>query len=231
MSSNEEELLGSAIYDLICEFSTAKGRILDIGSADGRICEKYIYEARESFAIEPNAILYSLLKRRLSAKTICLLGEFPDLPKVHLNLDAIVASHMLYHLDQNNLVCFLQCARSQLKYGGILILVLWNNESEAWKLCARYTPERWLWTAEDVVSDATLNDIAGTGFKLIKEAHISPSIKAYTAEAQRAIFRFLFGSQTSPALLGDAFQDHSAVFSLRAGLDNSQTIFVLRAIE
>jgi hypothetical protein len=227
VSSNEEISLGPLLHDLVHGRGEAR-RLLDIGSADGRLTKQVGRDCDHITFFEPNPVLYSLSLSRLRPVVTTLDAWntiFPDGNSDAAKHDAAIVSHVLYHVQREAWPIFFASLACKVRPGGLLLVVLWNDNSEARRLSVAIDPSRWLICASDL--EEAMELIAAAGFALIRRIVLRPRVRTFSAEVAGLVTAFLAGQRNS---IDSHRSDNARALCskmLDEGISNQQTVFVL----
>ncbi len=112
-----------------------RGRLLDIGSGDGRFVEHMARHGWEATGIDPSPAAFAIVRRHAHGRFACGSLEAFDFGRG--SLDAITMWQVLEHVGEP-MPLLLRC-RHMLRPGGVLVASVPNLEG----LSARLTGERW----------------------------------------------------------------------------------------
>jgi 2-polyprenyl-3-methyl-5-hydroxy-6-metoxy-1,4-benzoquinol methylase len=200
ISSDEQVLLAEKIIQSIETFRGRGQKVIDIGCADGGLTRRFARLFKSITVFEPNELLFSHAVSKLSRETIQLhpYNEvFPPSDDVLLdNFDTAIVSHVLYHVDKEHWHSFFNAVSRALRMGGVCIVALWNEESQARDFLRRAAPERrFVCSAEDLLSHKGKSLLFDAGLEIVKVEKIAPVIKAHSQSAAESIIKFLLGSE------------------------------------
>jgi len=199
-----------------------RGRLLDIGCADGRITAAIAAHFGEVDVIEPNPLLYSLAMSRLSHGRYRLRGTNDTVAPYSGPYELILASHMLYHVAIEGWGAFFSAMAQQLDASGEIAVILWDRDSEARQLTLGKAPNRWLCCTEDLYERQ--ERIEKCGLHLRVSHSFTPAIRPSTIVAARLILRFLLGRASHSS--SDDDMEAMSQRILNHGLSNQQTLTV-----
>ena len=230
--SAEEWLLGRALRKVLRNHLPNAKTLLDIGCADGRLTLAIAKEFEIVSFYEPNPTLFSFAVSRLSRSVrleTAANQTFPPRNLSHQQFDAVLCSHVLYHIEPDRWDHFFRCVAKVTVPGGVLIAVLWNANSIARQMSLRANPNRWLTSAADLM--AMEPALRRAGFQILDRVEEAPVVRAHTRDCANLVSNFLLGEYAATGKNVAEVAQELGEMLCGTGLRNSQDIFVLGRIK
>jgi SAM-dependent methyltransferase len=119
-----------------------KDIFIDAGAGNGKVTAWFAERFGRTIAIEPNASLRSELTRACPAAEV--VGEGILDAKVSAAGDLILCSHVFYYIDASEWMATLEQLVSWLSSGGILVLVVQNQDTDCMRMLEHFFGRRFL---------------------------------------------------------------------------------------
>ena len=227
ISSREEELVGGLIQEIIASQTSTRRSLMEIGMADGRVASRYANMFDRVTGFEPNPHLCNMLQHKM--RGTFHNNAYSGNAVEGIKHNVIVACHVLYHIDQTEWPKLFQSFAERLERDGAIILVLWNAKAAAHEMTLAHSPDRWLVTAEHLLTPSATELYRQCGLEIAETRQITPTIRVHNPEAARGVLGFLLGNRETEEAMDILAADDRAKTLLRPeGLPNDQQAIILR---
>jgi phospholipid N-methyltransferase len=222
--SNEADFLHAKLREIV--LTTQHHRhLLDIGAATGIHTLELGQVFSQLTAIEPNHLLYSILRERLSFSLITNFVCHPYrlesiMPELNDKYDFILASHLFYYIPFTTWVSVINSLLNRLSPGGALIVILWSSQSELFQFANNESATK-LNTSDDLMQLLSSCNIHFTSFR------VSPTLYINSLRDLCLVRQFL---SIGESLQSYSFDNNSFFesYNLPFNILNNQDIVVLR---
>lgn len=229
--ANEPQLIAQAIAP--DNESSSGRRLLEIGPADGRITRIISRYFDHVHFFEPQPVFHTLSCLAMDAVGGHYRSENAEFSPERVDefqdrFHVILLSHVLYHVPEQHWVRWFSAFRSILAPAGTVRVILWSEDSEAFRMTNSLSPQRWPLTAERFLEAANHKDFhERTGLKVTEVMDLKPQIRAGNEASAKLILDFFLGHRTAVAI--DAGQSR-AIAELMNGINNNQKLITLAGL-